>query len=205
MFLQKIKIEQIIITALCLITLIGFFLPAINISIDFMGRETSISLSMRSLFERSESRFGGADLSQADLFNLGGDNMFSDIIADVSGIIVRSVGAYIITLILLIVILVLTLFNKIPKITMGMSAVSLGLFIYAGNTVLTAKEALVVGLESSLGFLAMFLNISEMIFITLGNGYRMTLIMLVCLLLAKIVFFIIDLKQKKSQDIAVAV
>jgi hypothetical protein len=184
--MSKIKIISI---ALCLAALAGFILPAVNIGIEFLGNSRSISLSIRTLFENSGSRFGGSDLSQADLFNLSDSNMFENLLADVRTVLITSVGAYFMTLILLIIILIFIFTGKFNKAIVIMSGVSVALLAYAGSTILSVTEILLSTLESSLGFLAMFINLSDLLKINLGIGYWLTMITLGCLLVLKIADF----------------
>jgi succinate-acetate transporter protein len=170
--------------------LIGFVLPAINLNIDFLGNSHSMNFSVSTLFSRPESRFGGSELSQADLFNLSDNNMFQDMFAEISPKLITSVGAYFVTLILLIVITVFTFINKFTKSTNIMITLSFVLFAYAGYTILSLMETLYNGLESSLGFLALFLNISDLLKINLGHGYWITLVAIGSILLIKIFIYI---------------
>lgn len=190
MFKGKIEANKIICIVLCATALIGFLLPAINISIEFFGNSRNTSLSVSSFFNRSESPFGDSDLSQADLFNLSGENMFSDVLADVGTKVATSVGAYFLTLLLLIIFFIFTFLGKLRKSANVMLAVSFALMAYAGTTIISVPETLLTSIESSLGFLARFINISEMFNLTLGNGYWLTIIMIGCTLLVKVILYI---------------
>jgi hypothetical protein len=159
-------------------------LPAININIEFLGNSRDMSLSVKTLFENSNSRFGGSDFSQADMFNLSGSNMFENLISDVRGKLITSVGAYFVTLLLLIISLVFIIIGKFKIAVMSITAIGIALLAYAGNTILSVTEIIISSLEGSLGILALFINLSNMLQITLGGGYWLTIITLGGLLLA---------------------
>jgi len=206
----KNKVIYISLIVLCLIALIGFILPSIIIDVDMMGNSRSMSLSMQSFINRPENPFGGSALnaSSSGIASRFGDMDLFDFSSDMFGEIrpkmITSVGAYFISLILLIVVLIFTIINKLKKISIFLSAASFALLVYAGNTILTIPGPLMDGLmtniENSLGFLAMFINIADLINfnVVLGNGYWLTLITIGCLIIFKIASLII---LKKHTDI----
>jgi hypothetical protein len=88
-------------------------------------------------------------------------------------------------MLLLIVLLVFTLLGRLKKTRVTLSAVSLVSLIYAGYTISTITEPLHEALINTLGFLVLFMDISNMITINLGIGYWLTLTAAGLLLLAK--------------------
>jgi hypothetical protein len=183
----RVNIKKIILIVLCLIGIIGFLLPAINLNIEFFGNSITTSLSLGTLFENTESRFGGSDLFQADMFDFSGENIFSNIFTDVRGKVIRSVGSYFVTLIILIVTFIFVVINKFKKTSIVMLAVSLILFVYAGRTILSVVEILLLEIQSMLGFIAVLIDISEMITVTLGNGYWLTIVTIISLIITQII------------------
>jgi hypothetical protein len=194
------NIEKTILTVLCLIGIIGFLFPAFNLNLEIFNNSTTISLSLGTLFENTESRFGGSDFLQADMFNFSGDNILSDVFANFGEKLIRSVGSYFVTLIILIITLIFAIINKFKKTSIVMLAISLIMFVYAGSTILSVVETLVVEIQSMLGFIAMLIDISEIITVTLGNGYWLTIATITSLLITQIIFYIIKWKRVKVED-----
>ena len=190
--------EKIICTMLCVIALIGFILPAVNINIDFLGNTRSMSLSARSLFDRPDTPLD--DLESSRFSQLDLSDMSSGIVAEIRTEVIASVGAYFIALVLLILLLVLAIIGKFKKTSILISAVSVTLLIYAGYTILTITEPLIDGIETiienALGFLAFLIDVSSILSLSLGNGYWLTIIMLGCLFSIKTFLLI---KNKHTQ------
>ena len=210
----KINFKKLICVLLCAAALIGFMFPALNINIDFFGNSRSVSLGMKSLIDKPgdllgglepdmPSRFAGLDFS--DLFDLSDLFDFSgEAFAGIRAKAIISVGAYFLTVFLIILSLVLIISGKSKKTGAVLSTVfiisviSVILFIYAGYTVLTIPEPLIeiIGsaLESSLGFFAMFINFSDLLSniltLRLGFGYWLTLAALCAALIFNLIFFI---------------
>ena len=200
--IKKIRPEKAVCIALCVIALAGFFFPAINIGVNFLGNSRNISLSIESLINRPENPFGSAGsgsdiasrISDLDLFDFS-----SDMFGGVGEKLVASVGAYFITLILLVAVLVIAFTGKLKIISAVVSAVALPLFIYAGNAILSVPELLIEGIKNSLGFFALFIDVSNMIMIDLGNGYWLTLSALCGILLLRITLIIMDFIKKNKK------
>jgi len=129
------------------------------------------------------------DMSQADLFNLSGEGRFSEMFAEVSGKVFSAVGAFLLTILLLVITLVFTILDKLKKPVNVMLVAAIGLFIYAGVTIMSVKDTLLAGLQGSLGFIGMLFNVSDMIKISLGGGYWLTMIFAWCLLLTNAVYY----------------
>ena len=191
---DKLKIDKIICIILCVTALIGFILPAVHIDINFLGNSSGIKISMASLFDRPDLPIDSGNLPQIDIMR--DNNIFSDI----SSKFISSVIAYILTFILLIVILVLTILEKLKKPGIIITAVSCGLYIYAGYSISNLTETLIktlqTALENTLGFFAGFINIADMIKIYLGNGYFLTLIAITAFLLTQIIFLFINKRRE---------
>jgi hypothetical protein len=186
------EISSRVCIALCVIALIGFLLPAINISIDFFGISRTVTLSMASFFDRPDNPFGDLDISNLSQINIF--DMSDDMFEEVSAKIVTAVGAYFITSILLIVLLICMIAGKLKKAGIILSAASLVLFIYAGYTITTVVESLLARLQSSieaaLGFFAMVIDISYILTLSLGNGFWLTLTAIGGIVLVNIISFI---------------
>ena len=199
MLLKKINIDKLFSIIICIvaaIAVIGFFRPAVNINLDINGNKRQLSLSMESVFNRPENPFGNMDsdessgilsrFSDMDLLDFS-----SETFKDVRATIIRSVGSYLISLILLIIIFILAIIGKLKKVSIILSAISFALLIYAGRTILSVQEPFMNGIvnniENALGFLASFMNISDllMIEIGLGGGYWLTVITICCMVLLK--------------------
>ena len=187
----KYTASRIICIALCVAALAGFFLPAVNIDINFLGWSANVSLSASSVFHKPDS-LGGSDLPRADLIGLFGENIFTEIFSDAETAVITSAAAYFAVFLLLIINLVFMLSGRFKKITNIILVSSFALFVYAGAAVTSAAEALLAGVESALGFLALFLNLHDMLTISLGIGYRLTTAALGCVLAVRIIDFVIS-------------
>jgi len=179
----KPLVLKIIFVTLCVVALIGFFLPAIYVELSFLGNTRTSSFSLATVFEDSESWFGGMDFAQSDLADRFVDD---DIMANVDNRITVSVALYFITLVLTLCVLTLSLLGRLPKVTTVLLACATTLYIVAARTILTIPAILLEGIQNALGFFALFINISEMIAITLGIGYWLTLAMLASATIIKI-------------------
>ena len=192
------KVKKLILVAMCSVALLAFFLPAVNVEVSFLGLSTSTSFGMASLVNRPDNPFGAIDmpnLSQHNLRDLidlsGDDNPF----ADVGTRLITSVAAYFITAVLLITVLICTIAGKLKKVCIALLALALALFLYARYMISTIPALMQSAFEGFLGFFAMFLNLSNIISISLGSGFWLTLIMIVCMLITKTIILISTTKQ----------
>lgn len=187
--------KRIIVIILCIIALIGFILPVVNINIGFLGYSTDISvLNLTSLFN-SDSQFGtrlsGSESSSADMFDLSGR---SEIFTDMGVKLILIIVSYSFTILLLIIILIFTLINKYRKVSNVMTTISFLLYAYVGYAISTLTETLFNSVEEKLGFSVSQFNMSDMIKINIGTGYWLTIFAI-----GSILFFIIIARKYKWQ------
>jgi len=93
---------------------------------------------------------------------------------------------YLSTLFLLAVLLVLIVINKLKKTSIVFLAILLAFYIYIGNTVSGIAFDIISSLEQQLGFFAFLFNLSDMINVTRGSGYWLTIIAIGCMLLVSV-------------------
>jgi len=197
MLRNKFNKEKIIITILCVIALMGFLFPAINIDVNFLITSRNVSFSMRTIFNRPDNPFGGADMSRLSEINIL--DVSGGIFDEVRTKLVTAISAYLITLIALIALLICTLVDKLKKTSAVISTVSFALFIYAGYAISTVTEPLIGAIENTLGLVTLFIDISSLISLSLGNGFWLTLIAIGVILAIKIVNLISKLISKNSK------
>ena len=111
--------------------------------------------------------------------------------------VVISVLAYIIVLALLIAIIVLSIIDKLKKTKTVLIALAIVFLAYSGFVLMSIPRILFDGLEGSLGFLATFINLPEMLQASLGIGYWVTMISLICLLSERLAFHLEAMVIKK--------
>ena len=116
--------SKIITLALCAIALVGFFLPAVNVRMAFIGIERTSSFSLATPFDNTDSLFGDAGFAnQSDLSNLTGDNLFQEI----RGTMVLSIASYFVAFLLLVVTTICAMFGKLKRTSILLLALSAGL------------------------------------------------------------------------------
>jgi hypothetical protein len=169
------KYSKCLLAGLCVIALVGFFLPAIQVEMSFLGSARTSNFSLATVFEDSDSPFEGMDFAQSDLADRFGDN---DMMADVGSRVALSVAFYLITFVLVLCVLAFTGLGRLPRLTAAVIVCGAVLFFVAGRVILTVPGILLEGLENRMGFLALFIDFSEMLTISLGAGYRLTMIVL---------------------------
>jgi hypothetical protein len=175
---------RIILTAVCLIALTGYFLPAISVEVSFMGRSTSNTFSLTSFFNRPDNQLSGLDLPQTDLFGSDETSLF----AGAGARLMTSIASYLAALVLLIALTVCTALGKLRKTSIALSAVSIGLLAYAGHAISTVTGPIIEALSETLGFLAIFIDLSNLITISPGAGYWLTLTALGAVFILRILF-----------------
>lgn len=194
MQLSKINKEKTIYIIIIFIALIGFALPAINVNISLLGISKNINaFNMVSFFSESDTQFGGLDLTKTDISALTDGN---NILGNTGIKLIISVVAYFAVMILLIIIIICTFAGKLKKTSNVLLGVSFILYIYVGHTISTLTENLFSGIENALGFFASFIDISKLVQVNLKSGYLITLGAIGCLMLIKVVMYIIDVKKK---------
>jgi len=181
---------RIISAALIIVAMLGFFLSAVVIKIDMLG--ISEGLGARNAC----SLLSGTTSSQPDISTLQTKLLEiidgNDAFAEVKAKLAPALGAYFLVIILPLINLVFVLLKKWEKARMVIPIVSLALFSYAGYSVMSLSKILYAAIEESFGFLAVLVNISEMVKIHLGIGYWLTLSSLTVIFAIDIVVLVAD-------------
>ena len=137
---RKQKAIYITLLVLCAAALIGYFLPLMSIEIDVFDRVSqSKDISIGNIFSlrnEADSPFGGIDSSESVFSGLldGNEGM-----ANITGKLMTSMGLYLIALLLLIIVLALSSFNKFKKTSIALLVVSFSFYVYIGSIVANLK------------------------------------------------------------------
>lgn len=182
------NIEGILLPVLCFIGLLGYILPFISVNINILKYSYSKDVNLFNLFsffnrsgQAGDKQFGGLGSSLADVLGLRDNDMLTGIAVK----FILSVGSYVATLLLLIIVFVCLLTGALKKASTIMLAVSFVLYIYSGYTISKLPAELFDNIESKLGFLGSLLHLSDMVKISLGTGYWVTVIAIGCTLVIK--------------------
>jgi len=181
---------------LCAVAAFGYSRPAINVNLSFLGTTRTTSFSLATIFEDSESPLDNLNVGQSDLSEMMGDD---SIMEDVMGRVVLSVGAYLVSFVLLLAIFIIALFEKLRKTKIVMLTLALSLVIVSGVTILTVPGIMADILSARMGLLALFINVGELLSISLGTGYWMILTALAIMLLVEVSAFSIKLSKRTDK------
>ena len=201
--------------AITLIALSGIFFPLISISINFFGTTTMDF----GLVDVLDSLRGDAPHEIVDL--IAGHILESDIGRD----IVLPFAAYVLAIVLIVICVPFNLTNKFKLLKIAFVTVAIASIIYAGIGINTMSELIVTYLEDSLadligeiagllvgdlagflvgglaGLLTSLVDFSNILDISLGVGYWVTLSTISLLLVLLIVAKIVDLYTKEDEQI----
>jgi len=205
---------------LCVIALVGYTQPVINahLSIHELGIAHSSGFGLTTVFDRPEApvaqfaMFDELGIGQDDLAELIGDFNFIDMMIDIMYDAIRMARLfavlYLAPLLLLLTILTLAVIDKFTLARQVLLVLAFALYAIAGPVILAVPEIaidiLTVNLEGLfgsgeiLGSLVAMLGITDMIhailnealYVELGPGYWITVILLGCMLLAEATTFL---------------
>ena len=175
---------------LCIIALVGFFLPAVVLIVDFLGNSYSQSFSLAALF--SQSRGAGTDffsgLGESPLGELL-SGIGNDSIDQMMRALLMSVGAYLIAAVLVVLALAVQLLGRFKKIGAAVTGLALGLLVFAAIRILGVPGLAAAALEESLGFFASLLDVSRLLHLRLGYGMLLSIAALGCALVVQVVYW----------------
>jgi len=165
---------------------------------SFLGTTRTVNLSLTTVFEDFETPLNSLSMEQSDLADMvvGGD-----ILAGVMGRVVVSVAAYLITLVLILAIYIFTVMGKLNKTKMVILALAPALIILSGLVILTVPGIVTSTLAGRIGLLALFIDIGELLSISLGFGYWIILFALIGMLLAETYMIFIKWRKCMKGDI----
>ena len=185
--MRNLTKQRFIIMILCFVAFFGFSRPAIRVSMSFLGTTRTVSLSLATVFEGFENPLNKLNSGQSDLSDMvGGD----DIIGNVMGRVILSVALYFITSVLVLLIYIVTVMGKLNKTKMVVLALAFSLMILAGFVILTVPGIIANTLADRMGFLALFIEVTELLNIGLGFGYWIILSALAGMLLIDVYMII---------------
>jgi len=159
-----------VILALCAVAVFGFFQPAVNVHLSFFGITRTFDFSLATIFEDSPA--DTLNLNDSDLSDLLDE---TDILADIVRRVALSVISYVLAFVLLVIMTVFAVLNKFAFAKTVINAVALILLIVAGRAMLTVPGMVADALSDFLGFFARLINVYEILSMTLGWGYWVSL------------------------------
>ena len=192
-------IKRLILVAICIVALAGFFLPAVNLQLSFLGMGRSTGFSLRTPFERSDTAgLGGAGgFGASDLTNMVNIDMRS-MSDSVGRRIIIGVISYMAAFFVLAAVFVLTALGKLRKATAVLHLMSIGLLAIFGWVMISIPNEIAARIRDSLGIMAVLINAHNLVSMSLGTGYWVTMFSLVILLLVKIGFAAAEFQVPES-------
>ena len=187
--MNKVKYGLLI---LCFLAGIGYFLPALNVNINIPSvYSLTIRINLGSLF----SLFNEAE--SADLVGNGG-NISGEYMREamdgilellrelhleslVAGLAVSMVF-YILVIFALAVMLILIFTEKLNRLFITMTAISAFFYIFIAFQIFRLPSKITDAKNKSLGVFAGFIDLSQAIKISLGFGFWLTFISIICML-----------------------
>jgi len=194
--LPKIKFDKygFLSIALCVLALIGYTQPAVNVHLSFLDMTYSSSFGMATVFADSEDPLDMLGLDESELSELLAEVDMVEHFEYVRGRIILPIALYVVVLVLLLVILAFNFWGKFKRAKLAAIAASLALFAIVGSVTFAAQEIvfdiLYSALEYFFGDFAALINISEFIYVELGAGYWITMFAIAGMLLVEIAMFL---------------
>jgi len=194
--LPKITLSKyrIFFIVLCVIGLIGYSQPAINVHVSFFDMTYSTSFGLTAAFGDTENPLDMLGLGESDISAIIAEVDMMEHFGYVRGRIVAAAVLYLLVIILLLVILGLSLFDKLKPVKAAILALSLALYIIVGSAVLSVPEIIIDiltgAVEDILGYFAALIDISNLIYAELGTGYWITLLALAGMLVMEAAIFL---------------
>jgi len=196
--MKKLPRQMLVMMLLCAVVAFGYSRPFININLSFLGTTRTTSLSLATVFEDSDSPLGNLNMGQSDLSDMAGGDSFME---DVAGRIILSVGAYLIAFVMLLAIFIITIVGKLKKVKIAMLALASSLIIVSGAVIMTVPGVITDTLANRLGFLALFIDVGELLSINLGIGFWLILTAFLSMLLTE-VYMIFNKRKVQHGDAA---
>ena len=166
----------------------AYFQPAVHLTFSILIIERTTTFSLSTLFERNESPFN-LDLTETDFSNLFTE---SDVMAKVGFRVVFSVFAYLAVFLLTIFVFIFCALARLPRFHLLLISSAVLLYAAAGLVLRSvpplANQILSDAISRLLGFFAAFINTSQVISLSYGWGYKVTLTALIFLLITEIVW-----------------
>jgi cation transport ATPase len=156
---------------LCLIALVGYILPLININMNnISGESTSKDISLLSVFQDPSSILENESILSSDRFA-----GMADVLSNTTRQIKTIMALFAVSLFITIIVLVFIIINKFKAITAIILSGVLFLPIYIGTAISSLSRQFIQSLEQGLGFLASLITLSDFISIKIGVGYFVTI------------------------------
>ena len=182
MKLLKIGKFRMFIIGLCLVGVVGFFLPAIHVGFSVFFIEGSTSFSLATIFENRE------DDDPFNLDHFDPDNF--ELVTNVAGRAVFSIMAYFAAGAALLTVAILAILNRFNLAKIICLVAAFLLYVAAGRMALTLPDLINIEIkaiaQNMLGILAAFIDLSQTVTLRLGAGFWLTLTALTGMLLAEI-------------------
>jgi len=198
--LSKLKLPKvnpdkygIIFMTLCVMALIGYTQPAVNVHLSFLDMTYSSSFGMATVFGESENPLDMLGMDESDLSEILAEVDMMEHFDYVRGRVVFAAISYVLVLLLLPVILGFTLWGKFKMAKLAMLTISIVLYVTVGTLILTVPEIvldiLTGAVEDILGSFAALVDVSGLIDAEPAAGYWITMLALAGMLLMEIAIF----------------
>jgi len=162
---------RFVLIMLCLIALVGYILPLININMNnISGESTSKDISLLSVFQDPSSILENESILSSDRFA-----GMADVLSNTTRQIKTIMALFAVSLFITIIVLVFIIINKFKAITAIILSGVLFLPIYIGTAISSLSRQFIQSLEQGLGFLASLITLSDFISIKIGVGYFVTI------------------------------
>ena len=194
--LPKVKLSKygLFFITLCVIALIGYTQPAVNVHLSFLEMTYSSSFGLATAFEESENPLDMLGMDESDLSEILAEVDMMEHFEYVRGRIVFTAVSYVLVLVVLLVIIGFTFWGKFKIAKFAMLAISFALYITVGGIILTVPEIILDILEGAvediLGPFAALVDVSGLIYAEPGTGYWITVFALAGMLLMEIAMFL---------------
>ena len=175
---------KIILFAICMVALAGFFLPWVTVQFSLLNMGRTANFSLATLFESDDPVFGDDGFARSGVFDII-DVDFFELIDDVMGVIIRSAVLYVAAFVLLIVVAVFSLLGKFKTVSLGLHVLAMLSFLFASYSVSTVPDILLPRIRGMLGFFSIFINPRDILTISFGAGFWVTVVAMGVLLLAR--------------------
>jgi len=193
---KLIKYKKWIYLGLGLAVLAVSLLPLFTLNIGIFGNSSSMEFSLRMIFQN----IGGSNGNVAfgDLVQFGHNDFAREIILPF--------GAYLLTLLLIIIGTVFAFLDKFKTVTSALLVVALGSIVYVGfgfinlPTVLGDAITDLLGNNPLMGVFASMINISEIVSINLGVGYWLTMAFIITFVVVKFTLDFVVIKPQVKDD-----
>ena len=169
-----------------LLIAVGYYLPAVNVHLSFLGITQTYDFSLPSLFEE-EGAFGRLNLNESDLSEILSE---SEVVQDISQRIIISVVFYFLSLVFFVASIILIIKKRVV-FAIAANIDALICYSISAYAILSVPEKVALALDDFLGIFARFINTNEVLQIELASGFWITLSAMGLMLIVQLLNFFI--------------